>query len=193
MLARRLGVVLLGVLPLAGCGHARPPEVPEASQMAQAPDAPGGLSGAALSVAPVYQYDSLDGRPVTSDAMRGRVAVLTFVTTDNLASQVQVNFLANMAKRDGDRVAYALVAMEPKTNRELVEIYRTKLNVSFPVALADDDTMNGGGAFGLLEGVPTTIVLDAAGRIAWRHGGIIKPDQLRGAMAAAAARSERHP
>lgn len=138
-----------------------------------------GVSGVPAPVAR-FSYDSLDDRPVSSDAMRGRVAVLAFVTTYDLASQAQVDFVAALAKRD-PRPACAVVALQPKSERELVEQYVQALGVSFSAAMVDV----GATGFGDVR-VPTVIVLDAAGRIALRKEGIVKGDELARAVSAAA-------
>ena len=86
--------------------------------------------------------------PPSARATRGKPTVITFVTTSSLPSQAQVDFLVAMAKNDGDRVNYAVVAVEPPDSRELVELYRRALGAPFPVAMADSTTLAGGGAFG---------------------------------------------
>jgi hypothetical protein len=130
-----------------------------------------------------YSFDSLDERPVSSQASRGKPSVLAFVTTGSLPAQAQVDFLVAMAKHDADRVNYVVVALEPPENRELVEIYRKSLAVAFPVALADATTLAGQSAFGDLSAVPVTVVLDRRGRVVWRsEGRVVKGDELRRAL-----------
>ncbi len=142
-----------------------------------------GASSSALHPVVDFDYDSLDERGVTSAATRGKVTVLSFVTTGSLMAQAQVNFLVAMAKHDADRVNYALVALEARENRELVELYRKTLAVPFPVAMADAPTMQGGGPFGDVTAVPVTVVIDRTGRVVLRvEGRVAKSDELRGAM-----------
>jgi hypothetical protein len=130
-----------------------------------------------------FAFDSLDDRPVASDASRGKPTVIVFVTTGSLPAQAQVDFLVAMAKNDGDKVNYAVVALEARQNRELVELYRKALSTPFPVAMADEATASGGGPFGDVTGVPVTVVLDRAGRIALRVvGRVIKPGELRSTL-----------
>jgi hypothetical protein len=134
--------------------------------------------------APVdFAFDSLDDRPVTSESTRGKPTVLAFVDTGSLPAQAQVDFLVAMAKRDADTVNYAAVALEPRENRELVELYRKALSISFPVALADPATISGGGPFGDVTAVPVTVILDRSGRVAWRVAGrVVKSDAIRDAL-----------
>jgi hypothetical protein len=130
-----------------------------------------------------FAFDSIDDRVVDSESTRGVVTVLAFVTTANLASQAQIDFLVAMAKHDGSRVHYAAVALEPKESREMVELYSKALSIPFPVALADGRTLAGDGPFGDVRTVPAVVILDAAGRVAWRtEGHVAKSDELRDAM-----------
>jgi hypothetical protein len=80
-------------------------------------------------------------------------------------------------------VHYAVVALEPRENRELVELYAKALAVTFPVALADGDTLAGAGPFGEVRGVPATVLLDRDGRIVWRAAGrVVKSAEIRAVM-----------
>lgn len=140
---------------------------------------PVGISAEPVNAAPEYQYDSLDARPVSSAAFRGKPVVLSFITTWDLSSQAEVAFLVKMAEHDGQSVNYAVVALQEPDARELVEQYTRVMKVTFPVAMADVATMGGGGAFGDVRNVPTTIVLDASGRVVFRAPGVVRSDELR--------------
>ena len=111
---RRLAIVTLALAALAACGS-KEPEVPVGtSHKDRAPITHDEVG--------VWAFDSIDARPVSADALRGKPTVLAFVTTDTLPSQAQVNFLLAMAKNDGDKVNYALVAVQPARDRELVVV-----------------------------------------------------------------------
>jgi hypothetical protein len=147
-------------------------------------DPPVGVSdkpGAAFPDRPVsYAFDTLDERPVSSVAHRGKPTVLAFITTGDIVGQAQIDYLVAMAKNDGARVNYALVALHPRKEIVLVEAYISALKVEFPVALADPSVMTPQGPFGEFSAVPTVVVLDREGRIVWKHTGLAKSDELRG-------------
>ena len=85
-----------------------------------------------------------------------------------------------MAKNDGDRVHYVAVALEGRADRELVLLYKKALSIEFPIALADAQTLAGASAFGDVSAAPVTVVLDGAGRVAWRvDGRVAKSEELR--------------
>jgi hypothetical protein len=159
---------------LAACGGAKGAALPD--------ERPGASTAEAR--APVdFAFDSLDERSVTSEATRGKPTVISFVTTGSLPAQAQVDFLVAMAKHDAGAVNYAVVALEARENRELVELYRKALSIPFPMALADPSTSSGGGPFGDVTGVPVTVILDRDGRVALRIAGrVVHSDELRGAL-----------
>ena len=142
-----------------------------------------GTSASPLGPAVDFAFDSLDDRPVSAEAMRGKPTVVAFVTTGSLPAQAQVGFLVAMARNDAQRVNYVVVALEARENRELVELYAKSLSIPFPVALADNQTRSGSGAFGDVTRVPVTVLLDRSGRAIWRVGGrVAKSDEIRAAM-----------
>jgi hypothetical protein len=146
-----------------------------------------GTSSSAPSGVLDYSFDSLDAHPVSSAAMRGKPVVMAFISTYDLESQAQVDYLATMAKHDGDRVNYAIVALEPAENRELVEAFRRfvaeKFGVTLTTALGDRATIAGAGPFGDVHTVPTVVILDREGKVAWRKTGLCKSDEIRAALA----------
>lgn len=172
--SRLAAIAVAASLLLAACGG---------SSDSKSPDAPAGVSVPPAGPPVSFAFDSLDDRAVSSEVSRGKPTLLAFVTTGSLPAQAQVDFLVAMSARDGDQVFYAVVSLDPRENRELVEIYRKSLGVKFPVAMADDATRAGTGPFGDVTTVPVTILLDRLGRVVWRvDGRVAKSDELRKAM-----------
>jgi hypothetical protein len=166
-------VFQLSLLAVACGGRREPAMDPVGTSHVDAKDPEGAVA---------FVYDSLDARPVSSTATRGKPTILVFVTTYDIGCDAQVRFLVAMAKNDGDKTNYVLVALEKREERELVELYRTNLGVTFPVALADESTISGGGPLGDVHKIPTVVVLDRAGRIAWKKVGLAKADEIRAAL-----------
>jgi thiol-disulfide isomerase/thioredoxin len=126
-----------------------------------------------------FKLDSLDSREISTSSVAGKPTVVAFVTTWDLSSQVQIDYLVPMAKRDGSQVNYVMVALQEPQDREIVEVYAQHLGVPFPAAMADEELIAGGGVFGAVKAVPTTIILDRSARIVWRHVGIAPPEEIR--------------
>jgi hypothetical protein len=164
----RLGLGL--VVACVGCGGA--PVDP--------PAAPPGSSTLAVDPPVDYAFRSLDERPVSDSAMRGKATILAFVTTDSLLAQAQVDFLVPMAKHDADKVNYAVVLLAK--DHELAELYVKSLDLRFPAAvLAPDSPVPPG--FGDLNVIPLTVLLDPSGRVVWRaQGRVARPEEIRRAL-----------
>ena len=139
----------------------------------------GGTPLPSTTTATQYAFDPLDDRAVSSEAHRGKPTIIVFVTTGDIVGQAQVSYLVHMAKNDGERVNYAVVALHPRKEIVLVETYRQTLGIEFPVALGDHSATTAAGPFGEIPAVPTIVILDREGRIVWKHTGLAKNDEVR--------------
>jgi hypothetical protein len=126
-----------------------------------------------------FKLDSLDEREVSTGSIAGKPTVIAFITTWDLSSQAQIDYIVPMAKRDGAQVNYVMVALQEPKERELVEVYVHHFGITFPAAMADPELIVGEGPFGSLKAVPTTVVLDRSARMVWRHTGIARPEDIR--------------
>jgi len=168
----RIAIAVACALACAACGK----------KTSEGPADVIGRSSEDASGAVEYAFDSLDSRRVNTMSMRGKPTVLVFAATWDLSSQAQIDFLVPMHKHDGDKINYVMIALQEQKDRELVEAFRAGLHVEFPVAMADKDSIAGGGPFGDVHNVPTVVVLDRKGRVAWKHVGLARSDDIRAAL-----------
>ena len=147
---------------------------------ASEPPPPQPVFASAARSAPLrFQYPLVDGRGwLGSDSLRGRPTVLGFLTTYDVASQAQARFLNGLAQRYGSRVQVAAVMLEGGDNRPLILAFRDGLSLVYPLALGDAEMIGGGGPFGDVHVVPSTVVLDAEGRLVWKHVGIAPEEMI---------------
>ena len=166
---QRLLAVALAVT-LAACSP--PPEPAHAPAVSAAP------SGSPLH----FAFETLDGKPLTSESLRGRITVLAFLTTYDFPSQAEARFLSSIARRHTPRLNAAALILEAAENRPLAEAFTAALGLPYPVALADSATIAGEGAFAGLHHVPSIVILDREGREAYRHVGLIEEPALEQAI-----------
>ena len=171
---KKAGIAL--ALSIAACGAKAAEGPPVGISTKEGPTAPPPEKSIA------YAFDALDERGVSSQVHAGKPTVLAFVTTGDMTSQAQVDFLVAMEKNDGKVVNYALIAIHPRKEIVLVEAYCKTLGVTFPVALGDAAATGPTGPFGEIPAVPTIVVLDRQSRLVWKHTGLAKPDELRARM-----------
>jgi hypothetical protein len=130
----------------------------------------------------VFQYEDVQKGALDSSALRGRPSVIIFITTYDIASQAQARFLTMLERRNRTKIRVAAIMLEPPDNRPLVLGFRDALHLDYPVAMGDHELTAGRGPFGDIRAVPTTIVLDEQGRIAWRNVGLAKDTDIEAAL-----------
>jgi hypothetical protein len=132
-----------------------------------------------------FAYRTLDGGELSSRTTRGRALVLVFVTTYDLASQVEAKRLALLHKVRRPPFRAGAVVLEGTESTVLAEAFQSALGLEFPVAMADRSTLEGLGPFGPFSQIPTTVVLDATGREVWRKQGLTEDEELERALSRA--------
>jgi hypothetical protein len=143
---------LLLVLLLGACQRVIEPEVP------------GEEVTATQGRVQRFSFGTTDGQEINSDTVRGRVTVLVFVTTFDLASQVAAKRVNQVLHTHRPRINAAAVVLEAAKYAPLADVFRSALELSYPVAIADLDTLPQSSTFGEVQSVPTLLVLDAEGR-----------------------------
>jgi hypothetical protein len=132
-----------------------------------------------------FSFETLDGKTLSTASVAGRITVLGFITTYDVASQAEVRFLLGLGRTHAPRLNVAFVVLERKENRPLIEAFVSALSIPYPVALADEETIEGRGPFAGLHHVPSVVILDRQGREVWRHLGLIRETELEQAVRAA--------
>ena len=167
----RFASLLAASLLLSACVSEKAPEAPPAPTLSVAPAGP--------DTPPVaFGWTDLRGKPLTTETVRGRVTVIAFLATYDVASQAQARFLTSLSKRHTPRLNVAIVVLEQETNRPLVEAFVDALGIDYPVAFADPATLAGKGPFQGLHHVPAVVILDKTGHERARRLGLAKEDEL---------------
>lgn len=135
-----------------------------------------------------FSFETLDGKPLTSESLRGRITVIALLTTYDLHSQAEARFLSSITRRHTPRLNGVALILEPAENRPMAEAFTAALKLPYPVALADEATIAGEGVFPGLHNVPSVIILDRDGREVYRHVGLIEEAPLDEAIRAAERR-----
>ena len=125
-----------------------------------------------------YVFGTTEGEEVSAEGMRGRVTALVFVTTFDLASQVAAKQLNQALHKHRPRINAAAVVLEAAKYAPLADVFRTSLQLSYPVAIADIPTLLQNSTLGEVRSVPTLIVFDAHGREVLRQYGAFSSEDL---------------
>jgi len=174
----RIRFILRAILPIVvfacgapACVDAAP--LPAAEPKPPPPDSP-----------PVaFVYETADGGTLTSAQLHGRYVVIALAATYDLTSQAQLKVRGMVQRDHKPRLNVAALVLEPPENKPLVVAFAQGLDLHFPVALADERTIAGHGAFEGLRAVPSVVILDREGREVLRHIGPLDVKQLEAALA----------
>lgn len=167
---RRLPRIVLCLAGGVGCASAPTVEKSPVPHKAEQAEAPGTVVH--------FSFQGLNGKPLTSDSMRGRLSVIGFGASYDMASQAQARFLTALFRTHVPRINTALLILEPPENQPMVEGFAAALELPYPVAFADDATIAGHGPFAGLHSIPSVVILDGNGREVWRRLGIVDEAEL---------------
>ncbi len=168
----RVAAVLVIVLLLVGCA---PPTSNKTSPRTSKPD-----RGLAIT----FAYRTTDGETFSSSTTLGSPTYVSFLTTYDVASQVQARELNRIVQHVRPRVHAGALILEQADHQVLASTFKSALDLSFPVALLGATTYSG--PFGTIDRVPVTVLLDAWGVEVWRKEGLATPRELHDALAFAA-------
>ena len=107
-----------------------------------------------------YVFGTTDGEELSAQSMHGRVTVLVFVTTFDLASQLAAKRVNQVLHSHRPRINAGAVVLEAAKYAPLADVFRSTLDLSYPVAIADLATLEQNSTLGELRSVPTLLVLD---------------------------------
>ncbi len=156
-LIRVVGVLAIALAPVGlgvGCGGG-----------AGAGVGTGTGSGTDVDVVGLLMPRVGDGEPVDFAAFRGKVVVVQFFATWSLAAEADVALLKKARATYGDRVQLVGVALDPPESAALVAPFMRAVGIDYPVALASALVRRGETAFGRLDVVPTTVLIDRRGHV----------------------------
>lgn len=129
--------------------------------------------GAASTVAPAFDLPLLDGGRVTNADLGGRVAVINIWASWCPPCREEAPALRRAYERFAAEPVAFLGVIRDDTAGDALE-FASEWGLDYPHAEGDRAFFSDFGA----RGIPTTIVLDAAGRIVARHFGPISESRL---------------
>lgn len=128
-----------------------------------------------------FDIECLDRTRITSEASVGRNTVIGFLVTYDLASQAQARFLREIAREHVPRTNTYAIIVEAAESHPLAVAFADALGLRFPVALVDARTL-ARTAFKDERSVPSVLILDRQGRVAWRKNGIVESKEIHAAL-----------
>jgi len=126
-------------------------------------DSPPAISNEAHGGEIRFSFGTTQGEEVSSARMHGRVTVLVFVTTFDLGSQVVARRVEQLLHAHHPRFNAAAVVLEAAKYAPLADVFRSTLELTYPVAIADLALLQQSSNIGDVNSVPIVLVLDKNG------------------------------
>jgi thiol-disulfide isomerase/thioredoxin len=125
-------------------------------------------TSASPAPSPAWELKGVDGKPVKSSDFAGKVVILDFWATWCGPCRMEIPGFIELQKQYADKGLVVVGVSLDQDGASVVKSFMDKTGINYPVVLGDETIVN---AFGGVEGIPTTFIIDRDGRIVGKHVG----------------------
>lgn len=120
-----------------------------------------------LGPAPAWQLGDLAGKPVSFDQFKGKIVVVDFWATWCPPCKAEIPGYIELQKKYGDDLVIVGVSID-EGGPSVVKAFADKVGINYQLVMADEKVA---AAFGGIEVVPTTFLIDRSGQMRDRKEG----------------------
>lgn len=117
---------------------------------------------------PAWELKGVDGKTVKSSDFAGKVAILDFWATWCGPCRMEIPGFIELQKEYAEKGLVVIGISLDQDSASAVKPFMEKMGINYPIVLGDETTVS---AFGGIEGIPTTFIIDRAGNIVRKHVG----------------------
>lgn len=121
-----------------------------------------------------FTLPDLDGRPTTLSEFRGRIVVVNFWASWCPSCRAEARDFGDFARQYRDR-GVTVVGVNLREDAATVRAFAEANGMDYPLLLDADGAV--GRMYGVV-GIPTTVIVDAAGSVRGRHVGVLNAAQI---------------
>jgi|SRR5581483_2781021 len=129
---------------------------------------------------PNFSLTDLEGHPVSSSELRGKIVLVDFWATWCQPCKKEMPGYQKLADHYGSR-GFMVVGFKFETMPDIEDPlqFAKKIGIRYPLAVASDDLKQ---KFGGIEGLPTTMLYDRNGILRWKIVGFEYTDNVEAAL-----------
>jgi thiol-disulfide isomerase/thioredoxin len=142
---------------------------PAKTAAAQTPAAENVAALPRMGAAPAWKLQDLDGKVVTSEQLKGKVVVFDFWATWCPPCRAEIPDYIAMQNKYGKDGLVIVGASLDQAGPEVVKAFAGKTGVNYTMLMADESVV---GAFGGVNAIPTTFLIDRDGQVRYRKEGL---------------------
>lgn len=170
------GALLLALLLAAGCGGGAKTES-QGDQPGATADAGG--KGEIGTAAPAFSLPDLEGKTVTNADFAGKVMILDFWATWCPPCKEEIpHFVRLQSKYRAQGVEFVGLSLDAGGAKDVAP-FAEEHNVNYTMLIANDELTK---AFGGVQFIPTTFVVDRQGKIVKKFTGYTAPEVFEAAI-----------
>jgi len=124
-----------------------------------------------LGKAPAWKLKDLQGKEVNSADFKGKVVVVDFWATWCPPCRAEIPGYIALQKKYADKGLVIVGISVDEDGAKVVAPFAKAKGMNYPVLLFNDDVVT---AFGGIEGIPTTFLIDQAGNIRDKKVGMVE-------------------
>jgi thiol-disulfide isomerase/thioredoxin len=122
----------------------------------------------ARTPAPDWQLHDLNGKTVKFSDFRGHVLILDFWATWCAPCRIEIPHFVELQKQYGDKGLTVIGVSLDEQGPEVVKKFVKQFGLTYPIVIGDEKVVE---AYGRVDAIPTTFVIDRQGHIVSRHMG----------------------
>ena len=124
---------------------------------------------------PVWSLKDITGKTIQSSDLKGKVVILDFWATWCGPCHEEIPGFIALKKQYGDQGLEVVGTSVDEGGAAVVKKFADNIGFNYPVGLADDKIQE---TFGGIDVLPTTLILDRQGRIAYKHVGFTEKSEF---------------
>lgn len=122
-----------------------------------------------IGPAPAWRLEDIAGKTVTSEDFKGKVVVVDFWATWCPPCREEIPGYIALQKQYGPEGLVVIGISLDQQGPDVVKAFAAKFGINYPLVMGDEKVV---AAFGGVEGIPTTFLIDRHGQIRDRKVGM---------------------